>query len=139
MTQDPQQDAVAPVGVEISDTKATVTVRWADGHSSRYPNWYLRGYCPCAVCQGHSGGWDFVADVPNDLADVAEVGHYALNFVWRDQHRTGIYAFPLLRRLCPCADCRQAQGKTHPWARIPPGARRRPPPPLGALQAAEKA
>lgn len=107
-----------PVGVEILSGSAIVNIAWADGHTSRYPYWYLRGYCPCAVCQGHGGGWDFVPDVPCVLQDVAEVGNYALNVIWRDGHRTGIYSFEQLRRLCPCAVCRQAQGRSHPWARI---------------------
>lgn len=108
-----------PVGVEIADSTQSVIIHWSDDHTSRYSYWYLRGYCPCAVCQGHDGGWDFVADVPHELQDVAEVGHYALNFVWKDQHRTGIYAFDLLRKLCPCAVCRKTQGAQHAYDRLP--------------------
>ena len=28
---------------------------WSDGHSADYEHDYLRGWCPCAMCQGHSG------------------------------------------------------------------------------------
>ena len=30
-------------------------VLWDDDTLSDYPFAYLRGWCPCAVCQGHSG------------------------------------------------------------------------------------
>ena len=28
---------------------------WTDGHVAEYDYDYLRGWCPCAGCQGHSG------------------------------------------------------------------------------------
>lgn len=34
------------------------------------------------------------------------VGNYAVRFVWRDGHDTGIYEFRALRDLCPCDACR---------------------------------
>lgn len=119
MASTSQLPVAEPVGVEIAETARTFIIHWADGHTSRYPFWYLRGYCPCAVCQGHDGGWDFVDDVDCNLKDVAEVGHYALNCVWADNHRTGIYAFELLRKLCPCAVCRKIQGPEHAFDRLP--------------------
>ena len=30
-------------------------VLWDDDAMSDYPFAYLRGWCPCAVCQGHGG------------------------------------------------------------------------------------
>ncbi len=33
------------------------------------------------------------------------VGRYALQIHWSDGHSSGIYAFPYLRRLCPCPAC----------------------------------
>ncbi|KAK1548523.1 hypothetical protein Q3G72_024421 [Acer saccharum] len=38
-----------PVGVEIADSTQSVIIHWSDDHTSRYPYWYLRGYCPCAT------------------------------------------------------------------------------------------
>lgn len=119
MLKPPVVSDAEPIGVEIVDSSQTIIVHWSDDHHSRYPFWYLRGYCPCAVCQGHGGGWDFVDTAAPQLEDVAEVGRYALNFVWKDRHRTGIYAFEMLRRLCPCAVCRKAQGAEHPFDRVP--------------------
>ena len=49
---DPQFAANAvrsPRGASITE------IDWADGHKGIYPHEILRGYCPCAGCQGHSG------------------------------------------------------------------------------------
>ena len=35
------------------------------------------------------------------------VGSYALTIEWEDGHHFGIYNWPYLRALCPCAECRQ--------------------------------
>jgi len=86
---------------------------------SDYPLAYLRGYCPCALCQGHGSGWRFVANDGPEVHDLHEVGTYALNFIFADGHRTGIYSFEALRALCPCADCQTAAGPAHPFRRLP--------------------
>ena len=26
---------------------------WSDGHTAEFPYDHVRGYCPCAACQGH--------------------------------------------------------------------------------------
>ncbi len=33
------------------------------------------------------------------------VGNYAMQIFWDDGHSAGIYAWPYLRRLCPCSIC----------------------------------
>lgn len=114
---------VVPERLELKTAAREVEIAWGDGHISRYSFRYLRGFCPCAVCQGHSGGWDFIADVACDLEDVLEVGHYALNFVWKKSeseapHRTGLYPFETLRLLCPCASCVEAEGEAHPLCKL---------------------
>ena len=84
-----------------------------DGHEGVYPHELLRGYCPCAQCQGHSGPIRFIAagagEPPErlELSDLGEVGNYALRLTWGDGHSTGLYSFQYLRRLCACAACVQ--------------------------------
>ena len=78
------------VPVEINHVKAQGIVRitWDDGHSGDYPKEYLRGYCPCALCQGHEAAIEkrFV-EVPDVGLDVIEpVGNYAIGFRWSDGH-----------------------------------------------------
>ena len=88
---------------------ATVTeIDWGDGHKGIYPHTVLRGYCPCAGCQGHSGTISFVESsggLQLELDQIEPVGNYALHFEWSDGHTTGIYSFDYLRRICPCATC----------------------------------
>lgn len=80
---------------------------WTDGHRVAYPYKYLRGYCPCAGCQGHS-----VTEVhfhppagPVEPVRIEPVGNYGISIHWSDQHATGIYRFDFLREICPCDLC----------------------------------
>jgi DUF971 family protein len=63
------------------------------------PHSVLRGYCPCAGCQGHSGEIRYQAGGNEDLRDIEAVGRYALGLKWGDGHGTGIYSFEFLWRL----------------------------------------
>lgn len=89
----------APTGGDV------VEIDWQDGHTSRIPNDRLRGYCPCAGCQGHEGPLTFIEIGSRVISDVSQVGNYALSFAFADGHATGIYTFSYLRRLCACAQC----------------------------------
>ena len=61
---------------------------------------FARGWCPCAVCQGHGGERHFIQVENPQLVSVGVVGNYALNPRWSDGHETGIYSFQYLRDLC---------------------------------------
>jgi DUF971 family protein len=74
-------------------------VVWADATTLRVTNPILRGYCPCAGCQGHGGRTGFVAGHDSELREIAAVGNYALRLVWGDGHGSGIYTFQYLRHL----------------------------------------
>ena len=77
---------------------------WSDGHSAEYDADYLRGWCPCAGCQGHTGMTIRYQPPPAPVAveKVAPVGNYAISLAFSDGHGTGIYRFDFLRRICPC-------------------------------------
>lgn len=83
-------------------------ITWSDGHAADYTYEYLRGWCPCALCQGHGGDRHFVRTVDPRLAAIEVVGNYAFNFTWSDGHQTGIYSYAYLREICPCAACSAA-------------------------------
>jgi DUF971 family protein len=53
------------------------------------------------------------ARVPAEVYPTAihYVGRYALQFEWSDGHRTGIYPFTQLRRICPCEACAGSGGE----------------------------
>jgi DUF971 family protein len=103
-----------PIEVRAPRGARVMEIEFADGHVGRYPHESLRGYCPCAQCQGHNGPIHFVPGGDLELVDIAEVGNYALSLTWGDGHRTGIYSFRYLRELCCCAQC----AKGDPEARV---------------------
>jgi DUF971 family protein len=100
-----ENNALVPVEVRAPRGGDTVEIDWADGHHSRYSNALLRGYCPCAGCQGHSGTIAWVEPSNTELAEIEEVGNYGLGLTWADGHATGIYTYRYLRELCGCERC----------------------------------
>jgi DUF971 family protein len=96
---------------EINHIKAQGVVRitWDDGHVGDYSEEYLRGYCPCASCQGHGAGQKFISVPGAKLREIRTVGNYAIEFRWHDGHSTGIYTYDYLRSLCPCPACPASQ------------------------------
>jgi DUF971 family protein len=104
-----EEDRNIPVEVRAPRGADTTRVEFADGHEGVYPHALLRGYCPCAQCQGHSGPIRFVAGPDLTLSEIEEVGNYALRLTWGDGHSSGIYSFEYLRRLCACAQCAEGE------------------------------
>ena len=96
-----------PTGVKAPHGAKDLEISWADGHRSKLPHEILRGYCPCAGCQGHSGIIQFQEGGNTDLRNIEQVGNYALGLGWGDNHDSGIYSFRYLRAL---GDLLDAQG-----------------------------
>jgi DUF971 family protein len=88
-----------PTGIKAPHGAQTFEIAWADGATHRLPHRILRGYCPCATCQGHGGGVRFQDVGSPELRNVQQVGNYALEIEWGDTHATGIYPYPYLRKL----------------------------------------
>jgi len=59
----------------------------------------VRGFCPCATCQGHRAGTRYQEGGSDELRELQTVGNYALALTWGDGHTGGIYSFAYLRRL----------------------------------------
>ena len=111
-----------PEHIAISKSKG-IQIDWKDGHHSSYTLAYLRDRCPCASCTGahgtepqktdysapQSGPFKMFAPVLKMLK-VEPVGHYAFRIEWSDGHNTGIYSYDHLRKICPCQECRAAEG-----------------------------
>jgi DUF971 family protein len=87
---------------------------WSDGHSAEYDYDYVRGWCPCAMCQGHSSSTIRYqpASGPVTAESIQPVGNYAISIGWSDGHSTGIYRFDFLRQVCPCDACAAGGLKT---------------------------
>jgi DUF971 family protein len=97
-----------PVEIVKEEDKA-IRVKWEDGHVGVYPNAYLRLKCRCASCVQEWTGEVMVNPemIPSDITPlkISPVGNYAIHIHWSDGHETGIYAFALLREICPCEQC----------------------------------
>ena len=92
-----------PTQIKYLEAEGTLLVDYVDGLSIAYPTKYLRGFCPCARCQGHGGGpatWTPPASERGWVVEnVSPVGTYAFCIVWGDGHDTGIYSFEMLRKM----------------------------------------
>jgi DUF971 family protein len=85
------------------DVEGNLLVRWDDSKESKFAPRWLRARCPCAECVEEWSGNRLVGD-----AQVAEgvkprgmqqVGRYAIQIQWSDQHSTGIYSWDYLLQL----------------------------------------
>ncbi len=99
-----------PTHVKAPHGATTLEITWADGHRSALPHEILRGYCPCASCQGHSGTIKFQVGGNLEIRNLEQVGNYALSFAWGDGHEAGIYTFRYLRSLGDLLDAQGAEG-----------------------------
>jgi len=91
-----------PTEVRRLAEERRLRIQWSDGHTSEYEYAYLRGWCPCAGCQGHGGDLRYIHATNTDLGKIAIIGNYALGITWGDGHDTGIYSYRHLRERCPC-------------------------------------
>lgn len=114
-------DKLTPVEVRAPRGARQMEIDWADGHRSLLPHAVLRGYCPCAHCQGHEGPITYTPQDEStgalELVDLEEVGNYALRLAWGDGHGTGIYSFRFLRELCACGQCDPTPSETRIFPR----------------------
>ena len=103
-----------PRDINIDRQAGTVTITWADWHTSVYELGWLRAHCPCANCREErleAEQDDLVlklTDAPPpsaELVDAELIGGYAIQFQWADGHSAGIYTFSALRKSCPCQEC----------------------------------
>lgn len=90
--------------------QAQLRLTWSDGHSAEFDYRYLRGWCPCASCQGHGGPIEHhPPSGPVTAQAIEAVGNYAITIHWSDGHSTGIYRYDFLRQICPCPRCGGAE------------------------------
>jgi DUF971 family protein len=103
MAEDPRY---VPVSVKAPHGAKVMEIQWGDAHHAFLPHEILRGYCPCAHCQGHGGTLKFVPGGDLQIREIQQVGNYALQFTWGDRHDSGIYTYRYLRSLCQCDECK---------------------------------
>jgi len=97
-----------PTQIKFVSETHVLELEWSDDAESQLSCTFLRGYCPCAHCQGHGGGppkWNPMAsDAASRVENVTPVGTYAVCIAWGDGHDTGIFTFEFLRSLESNAD-----------------------------------
>jgi DUF971 family protein len=102
-----QETSIALTEVRRLPDERRLRLTFTDGHSAEYGYDYLRGWCPCAGCQGHT----FLKiryqppASPVTVESIQPVGNYAISLAFSDGHGTGIYRFDFLREICPCPKC----------------------------------
>jgi DUF971 family protein len=94
-------ETAPPTDVEL-DRGSSLTLHWPDGTVTRFALEDLRRNCPCAECrgireQGRIPGPPAGAPTPITAVDAELVGGWGLTIRWSDGHRTGIYAWSILR------------------------------------------
>jgi DUF971 family protein len=109
-----------PKSVKVNLTTGSgMDIEWTDGHLSHYPFPFLRDACPCALCddereKSQRAPGEKPKANPAELPMFKQaakpltaegVGKYAIKFNWNDGHDLGIYSWPFLRKICPCAEC----------------------------------
>ncbi len=92
--------AAFPVEFHLVSAERVLEVAWNNGQRNRFSLKYLRGWCPCAACQGHFTGFKrFIEKASDKLVNIEPVGSYAVRMSWADGHASGIYAFSYLLEL----------------------------------------
>ena len=92
--------AAHPTQIHLRQAEESLEVQWSDGTTSTFALRYLRGWCPCAHCQGHFAKEMRFHDIPGVMLETIEpVGSYALCPRWSDGHQSGIYSFQYLQRI----------------------------------------
>ena len=107
--------AIHPTHLDLKRDEA-LTVRWSDGRESVYPIAYLRRMSPSADAQQTREALASNplavlpkgADEPLRAERIEPVGRYAVQLIFSDGHRTGLYTWSYLREIDPGSEC----GKT---------------------------
>lgn len=93
-----------PTKIKLKD-KDTLTIEWNDGKTFEYPLRFLRDESPDAGNKGETILWKHYEPLPKgpekpgmyEIANIEQVGNYAITFHWKDGNADGIYPFDLLR------------------------------------------
>ncbi|MBQ5946220.1 DUF971 domain-containing protein [Massilia sp. ST3] len=89
--------SMLPEAIENHAAQGVLALRWPDGRSARWTHAALRAACPCAECRARRrAGLAVDADEALRITAIEPVGAYALNLVFDDGHRRGIYPYAML-------------------------------------------
>jgi len=89
-----------PMSIRVKD--GFLSIKWDDNSLSEIKLLNLRYYCPCAFCENDriKKGDSFIPlynDNQITIANILNVGKYALKIIWKDGHDAGIYEYEYLK------------------------------------------
>lgn len=86
----------------IVNRGGVMRIRWPDGLARSFGDAFLREHCRCAQCKSlrRDAETAVAADDGPRITEIHPVGSYAIQLVFSDGHRRGIYPWAYLRALC---------------------------------------
>ena len=92
-----------PVSIRVKQSQH-IYIKWDNGTATEISLRKLRELCPCATCMTfrQSQGKDYIPIFNENqlkVANIKQIGSYAIQVTWNDGHNTGIYEFPFLKNL----------------------------------------
>lgn len=90
-----------PTEINLQKASKTMTVKFDDGKEFEMSCEYLRVHSPSAEVQGHGPGEGVLQVDKEDvgITHIEQVGNYAIQIYFDDDHSTGIYSWETLYRL----------------------------------------
>ncbi|MDY6979609.1 MAG: DUF971 domain-containing protein [Pseudomonadota bacterium] len=92
---------VKPTEINLHKASHILEIAFDDGSRFELPTEYLRVYSPSAEVQGHGPGQEKLQIGKQDvnIDRIEQVGHYAIQLYFDDNHDTGIYSWDTLYNL----------------------------------------
>ena len=90
-----------PTEINLHKTSHVLEIAFNDGSRFNLPTEYLRVYSPSAEVQGHGPGQEKLQLGKQDvnIERIEQVGNYAIQLYFDDNHDTGIYSWDTLYKL----------------------------------------
>lgn len=87
-----------PTEIKLHKQSAVLEIAFADGKHFKLPAEYLRVYSPSAEVRGHGPGEETLQVGKEDVKidKIEQVGHYAIQPYFDDNHHTGIFSWETL-------------------------------------------
>lgn len=94
-------DTTKPTEISLHKASHILEIAFADGSRFNLPTEYLRVYSPSAEVQGHGPGQEVLQLGKQDvnIDKIEQVGNYAVQLYFDDNHDTGIYSWDTLYAL----------------------------------------
>jgi DUF971 family protein len=93
---------LTPVGVQLHTRSRELELEYAGGERFSISCEYLRVHSPSAEVMGHGPGQEVLqtGKIAVNIKEIKPVGNYALQFVFDDDHDTGLFSWTYLYELC---------------------------------------